>query len=110
MLTSQFDAQAGMAAYAAAKGALVSITLPLARDLARNGIRVNTLAPGVFTSPLTDRFSARTTAGVKQVLTFPARFGKAHEFAQAVRFILETGYVNGDVLKLSAATRMSPHL
>ncbi|KAK7466284.1 hypothetical protein VKT23_005012 [Stygiomarasmius scandens] len=101
-----YDGTAGQTAYAASKGAIRSMTLPMARDLARYGIRVVTIAPGPFTSPLTDRWPERVTRSVHQdMLLYPKRFGFPTEFADTVHWILKTPYVNGESIKLTAGIR-----
>lgn len=103
---SQFEGQPGQAAYSASKGALVSMTLPLARDLARHGIRVVTLAPGAFASAMTDKMPLKTRASLERELTFPRRFGSAEEFAGTVKWVVECPYVNGETIRLSGASRL----
>ncbi|THU81236.1 NAD(P)-binding protein [Dendrothele bispora CBS 962.96] len=101
-----YDGTAGQIAYAASKGAIRSMTLPMARDLARHGIRVVTIAPGPFTSPLTDVWPERITKSVhRDMLLYPKRFGFPTEFADTVRWILNTPYVNGESIKLTAGIR-----
>ncbi|KAI0046536.1 AICARFT/IMPCHase bienzyme [Auriscalpium vulgare] len=87
-----FEGQPGQAAYSATKGALVSMTLPMARDLGRYGIRVVTVAPGAFASPMTDVMSDKTRESLRRDLIFPTRLGTAREFAQTVRWIVECPY------------------
>ncbi|KAF8519671.1 short chain type dehydrogenase [Gautieria morchelliformis] len=101
-----FEGQTGQAAYAASKGAIRSMTLPLARDLARYGIRVNTIAPGSFESNMTARMPDKTRQSLERELVFPRRFGKGEEFAETVRWVLECGYVNGETVRLSGAGRL----
>jgi len=101
-----FEGQPGQTAYAATKGALHSMTLPLARDLARHGVRVNTVAPGIFASSMTDRMPARARASLERELVFPPRFGQAVEFAQTVRWLVECAYMNGETVRLSGASRL----
>lgn len=103
-----FDGQVGQSAYAASKGGIVSMTLPLAREFARLGIRVVTIAPGVFDTPLLQSLpeSARTSLG--QQLPFPARFGRPDEYAALVRHVFENEMLNGEVVRLDGALRMPP--
>jgi 3-hydroxyacyl-CoA dehydrogenase/3-hydroxy-2-methylbutyryl-CoA dehydrogenase len=83
------------------------MTLPMARDLARHAIRVVTIAPGVFASAMTSRFSNRTRMNLENEGTvFPVRFGRPEEFAQTVKWVLECPYVNGETVRLSGAGRL----
>lgn len=103
-----YDGQIGQAAYSASKGGIVGMTLPIARDLARNGIRVCTIAPGIFDTPLLASLpeDARTSLG-RQV-PFPSRLGQPAEYAQLVQQILENEMLNGETIRLDGAIRMSP--
>src|SRR4029077_7963931 len=105
---SAFDGQIGQAAYAASKGAVASLTLPAARELARFGIRVVAIAPGVFDTAM----MAGTTEELRQSLAaqipFPSRFGRSEEFAQLVQSVIENPYLNGEVIRLDGALRMGP--
>ncbi|KAK0238522.1 3-hydroxy-acyl-CoA-dehydrogenase [Armillaria nabsnona] len=102
-----FEGQPGQTAYAATKGAVRSMALPMARDLARHGIRVVTIAPGVFESSMTKSMPERTRKSLKDSgLVFPRRFGLADEFAKTVRWVLECAYVNGETVRLSGAGRL----
>jgi NAD(P)-dependent dehydrogenase (short-subunit alcohol dehydrogenase family) len=103
---SQFEGQPGQVAYAASKGALRSMTLPLSRDVSRYGVRVMTIAPGIFASSMSEMMSSKTKASLERELQFPKRFGSAEEFAQTVRWILECSYVNGETVRLSGASRL----
>lgn len=106
-LTTQFEGQPGQAAYAASKGALRSMTLPLARDLARHAIRVVDIAPGVFSSSMTDQFTEKTKRSLQRDgLVYPRRFGEPEEFARTVMWVLECPYVNGETIRLSGAGRL----
>ncbi|KAL5508668.1 hypothetical protein ACEPAH_6289 [Sanghuangporus vaninii] len=105
-----FEGQPGQAAYAATKGGLVSATLPISRDLARYGIRVNTIAPSAFSSAMTDRMSEKTRVSLVRELNFPKRFGSGNEFAQTVKFVIECGYMNGETLRLSGGARLPGRL
>ena len=103
-----FDGQIGQAAYASSKGGVVSLTLPAARDLARNGIRVTTIAPGIFSTPLLKSLPDDVQQSLAQQVPFPVRLGDPGEFAKLVCFIAETGYMNGEVVRLDGAIRMGP--
>ena len=103
-----FDGQIGQAAYAASKAGVAGMTLPLARDLARNGIRVATIAPGLFRTPMMEGLPADVQASLGASVPFPSRLGEPAEFAQAVRFIVETPMLNGEVIRLDGALRMAP--
>lgn len=104
--SAAFEGQEGQTAYAASKGAIRSMTLPMARDLGRYGIRVNTIAPGLFTTPMTKHMSDRVKGSIFREVVFPKRPGEAHEFAHMVKFLIESTYVNGETYRLSAGTRM----
>ena len=105
-LSPQFEGQPGQVAYAASKGAVRSMTLPMARDLGRFGIRVVTIAPSLFVSPMTDRMSPKVKESLIRDVVFPKRFGETYEFADMVRWLIESTYVNGEVFRLSAGGRM----
>jgi NAD(P)-dependent dehydrogenase (short-subunit alcohol dehydrogenase family) len=104
--SAAFEGQAGQTAYAATKGALVSMTLPMARDLERFGIRVVTVAPGAFITPMTNVMTKKVQESVSRDLLFPRRMGEPHEFAQTVKWILECPYVNGETIRLSGGSRL----
>ncbi|KAI5121872.1 hypothetical protein M0805_001080 [Coniferiporia weirii] len=108
--SAAFEGQPGQAAYAASKGALVSAVLPLSRDLARHGVRVNAVAPGAFASAMTDRMPEKTRLSLHRELVFPRRFGNAGEFAQTVRWMIECVYVNGETVRLSGGSRLPGRL
>ena len=103
---SQFEGQTGQTAYAATKGALVSMTLPMARDLERFGIRVVTVAPGAFITPMMNVTTKRVQESISRDLLFPRRMGQPNEFAQTVKWILECPYVNGETIRLSGGSRL----
>ena len=103
-----FDGQVGQAAYAASKAGVAGMTLPLARDLARNGIRVATIAPGLFRTPMMEGMPAEVQASLGASVPFPSRMGEPAEYAQAVRFIVENPMMNGEVIRLDGALRMAP--
>ena len=103
-----FDGQIGQAAYAASKGGVAAMTLPLARDLAPLGIRVMTVAPGTFETPMMAGFSQEVRDGLAKQVPFPPRLGKPSEFAMLVRHIYENTMLNGEVIRLDGAIRMPP--
>ena len=103
-----FDGQVGQAAYAASKAGVAGMTLPLARDLARNGIRVATIAPGLFHTPMMDGLPAEVQASLGASVPFPSRLGEPSEYAATVRFIVEQPMLNGEVIRLDGALRMAP--
>ncbi len=103
-----FDGQIGQAAYSASKGGIVGMTLPIARELARYGIRVMTIAPGIFDTPLLAGLpeAARTSLG--QQVPFPPRLGRPDEYAALAKHIMENEMLNGEVVRLDGAIRMAP--
>lgn len=103
-----FEGQVGQAAYAASKGGIVSLALPAARELARFGIRVNTIAPGIFLTPLLQGLPQESQESLAAAIPYPSRLGDPAEFADAVRFVIENQYVNGEVIRLDGAIRMQP--
>jgi NAD(P)-dependent dehydrogenase (short-subunit alcohol dehydrogenase family) len=103
-----YEGQIGQAAYSASKGGVVGMTLPMARELARFGIRVATIAPGVFWTPMVDAMSAQVQESVGASIPFPSRLGKPEEFAATVAFILGNRYVNGETIRLDGAVRLQP--
>ncbi|KAK2074054.1 hypothetical protein P8C59_008291 [Phyllachora maydis] len=105
-----FEGQMGQVAYAASKGAVASMTLPMARDLARHGIRVVTIAPSMFDSAMTAAMSDKVKLGLRRAMEFPARPGKPAEFASLVRQSVENSMLNGVVIRLDGATRMPSRL
>ena len=103
-----FDGQVGQQAYSASKGGLVSMTLPMARDLAQHGIRVCTIAPGLFATPLMKTLPEPVQQSLAASIPFPARLGKPDEFAQLACHIVTNGHLNGEVIRLDGALRMAP--
>ena len=103
-----YEGQIGQAAYSASKGGVVGMTLPMARELARFGIRVMTVAPGVFWTPMVDGMSEEVQASLAASIPFPSRLGKPEEFADLVAYILGNTYLNGETIRLDGATRLTP--
>ncbi len=103
-----YDGQAGQAAYAASKAGVAGMTLPLARDLARSGIRVVSIAPGLFRTPMMEGLPDEVQRSLGASVPFPSRLGHPEEFAATVRFIAETPMMNGEVIRLDGALRMAP--
>lgn len=103
-----FDGQVGQQAYSASKGGLVGMTLPMARDLAQHGIRVCTVAPGLFATPLIKELPEAVQQSLAASIPFPQRLGKPEEFAQLALQIVTNGHLNGEVIRLDGALRMPP--
>jgi NAD(P)-dependent dehydrogenase (short-subunit alcohol dehydrogenase family) len=103
-----FEGQIGQAAYSASKGGVVAMTLPIARELARSGIRVVTVAPGIFDTPLLAGLPEPARQSLGQQVPFPPRLGRPDEFAALVRHIIENEMLNGAVIRLDGALRMAP--
>ena len=103
-----FEGQVGQAAYSASKGGVVGMTLPLARDLASSGIRVNTIAPGIMDTPLLDGAPQELRDALAKLHVFPQRLGTPDDFAHLVASIVENPMINGEVIRLDAAARMPP--
>lgn len=101
-----YDGQLGQAAYAASKGAIVSLTLPAARELAGHGIRVMTIAPGIFETPMMAGMSDEVRASLAAAVPFPPRLGKPKEYAALAQHIIENSMLNGEVIRLDGALRM----
>ena len=101
-----FEGQIGQAAYAASTGGLVSMTLPIARELSRHGVRIMTIAPGVMETPMLLGMPQDVQDSLGKMVPFPSRLGKPAEFAGLVRHILENTYLNGEVIRLDGAIRM----
>lgn len=103
-----FDGQVGQAAYSASKGGIVGMTLPIARDLARDGIRVVTIAPGIFDTPLLAALPEPARISLGQQVPFPSRLGRPEEYAHLTQAIIENEMLNGEVIRLDGAIRMAP--
>lgn len=103
-----FDGQIGQAAYAASKGGVAALTLPAARELAGQGIRVMTIAPGVFETPMMAGMTPEVREALSANVPFPPRLGRGEEFAALVRHIIENPMLNGEVIRLDGALRMAP--
>jgi NAD(P)-dependent dehydrogenase (short-subunit alcohol dehydrogenase family) len=103
-----YEGQIGQAAYSASKGGVVGMTLPMARELARFGIRVATIAPGIFWTPMVDGMPEAVQQSLSASIPFPSRLGKPEEFAQTVAFILGNRYINGETIRLDGAVRLQP--
>ena len=103
-----FDGQVGQQAYSASKGGLVGMTLPMARDLAQHGIRVCTLAPGLFSTPLLLELPEPVQHSLAASIPFPNRLGKPSEFAELACHIVTNGHLNGEVIRIDGALRMAP--
>jgi NAD(P)-dependent dehydrogenase (short-subunit alcohol dehydrogenase family) len=103
-----FDGQIGQAAYSASKGGIVGMTLPIAREFARIGVRVMTIAPGTFETPLLGALPEAARQSLAQQVPFPPRLGRPDEFAALVRHVFENEMLNGEVIRLDGAIRMAP--
>jgi NAD(P)-dependent dehydrogenase (short-subunit alcohol dehydrogenase family) len=103
-----FDGQVGQQAYSASKAGVTGMTLPMARDLAQHGIRVCTIAPGLFATPLMKTLPEPVQASLAASIPFPQRLGKPEEFAQLAAHIVTNGHLNGEVIRLDGALRMAP--
>lgn len=103
-----YDGQIGQVAYAASKGGIVAMTLPMARDLSKTGIRVCTVAPGIFLTPMLEGLPQEVQESLGEQVPFPSRLGKPSEFAFAVQHIIENPMLNGEVIRLDGAIRMAP--
>lgn len=101
-----FEGQKGQVAYSASKGGLVGMTLPIARDLAYYGIRIVTIAPGVFDTPILKGLSPELKAGLAKDIPFPARLGSPTDFAVMAKHVIQNSYINGTTMRLDAALRM----
>jgi NAD(P)-dependent dehydrogenase (short-subunit alcohol dehydrogenase family) len=105
---SAFDGQIGQAAYSASKGGIVGMTLPIARELARHAIRVMTIAPGIFDTPLMAGLPQAARESLAQQVPYPPRLGRPAEYAALVKHIIENEMLNGEVIRLDGAIRMAP--
>lgn len=103
-----YEGQIGQAAYSASKGGVVGMTLPMARELSRFGIRVMTIAPGIFWTPMVDGMPPQVQESLSASIPYPSRLGKPEEFAETVAFILGNRYINGSVIRLDGAVRLAP--
>ena len=103
-----YDGQIGQAAYSASKGGVVGMTLPIARDLSRNGIRVVTIAPGLFLTPMLLGLPKEAQDSLGKQVPFPSRLGKPEEYAQLAKSIVENEMLNGETIRLDGAIRMAP--
>jgi NAD(P)-dependent dehydrogenase (short-subunit alcohol dehydrogenase family) len=103
-----YEGQIGQAAYAASKGGIVALTLPAAREFARSGIRVNTIAPGLFATPLLLNMPQGVQDSLAASVPFPSRFGTAQEYAKLVLHIVDNAMLNGETIRLDGALRMAP--
>jgi NAD(P)-dependent dehydrogenase (short-subunit alcohol dehydrogenase family) len=103
-----YDGQIGQAAYASSKAGLVGLTLPAARELGSLGIRVMTIAPGIFSTPMLASLPQEIQESLGKMVPFPPRLGRADEYANLVRTIIESEYLNGEVIRLDGAVRLAP--
>jgi NAD(P)-dependent dehydrogenase (short-subunit alcohol dehydrogenase family) len=103
-----YDGQIGQAAYSASKGGIVGMTLPIARDLSRNGIRVLTIAPGIFETPMLMGLPKEAQESLGKMVPFPPRLGRPAEYAHLARAMIENEMLNGEVVRLDGAIRMAP--
>jgi NAD(P)-dependent dehydrogenase (short-subunit alcohol dehydrogenase family) len=103
-----YEGQIGQAAYAASKGGVVGMTLPMARELARIGVRVMTIAPGIFWTPMVDGMPEAVQQSLSASIPFPSRLGQPDEYADTVAFILASRYLNGETIRLDGAVRLAP--
>lgn len=103
-----YDGQMGQAAYSASKAGIVGMTLPIARDLAASGIRCNTIAPGIFETPMAMLMPDTLKQSLISQVPFPSRFGRPDEFAALVQHIIENAFINGETIRIDGAVRMAP--
>ncbi|MFC7684862.1 3-hydroxyacyl-CoA dehydrogenase [Ureibacillus sp. GCM10028918] len=103
-----FDGQMGQAAYGASKAGVAGMTLPIARDLSQFGIRINTIAPGLFHTPMAAGLSEKIVEKLSNMVEFPKRLGKPKEYAALVQFLIENNYINGEVIRLDGGIRLAP--
>jgi len=103
-----YDGQIGQAAYSASKGGIVGMTLPIARDLSRDGIRVCTIAPGIFETPMLNELPKEVQDALGKMVPFPSRLGKPAEYAALAKHIIENEMLNGETIRLDGAIRLAP--
>jgi len=103
-----YEGQIGQAAYSASKGGIVGMTLPIAREYARIGVRVNTVAPGIFLTPMAEGMPEHVQEALSASVPFPSRLGKPEEFAELVAHIMQNEYINGETIRLDGAVRLAP--
>jgi NAD(P)-dependent dehydrogenase (short-subunit alcohol dehydrogenase family) len=103
-----FEGQIGQAAYSASKGGVVGMTMPVARELARHGIRVATIAPGIFDTPMMAGLPEKARQSLGEQVPFPSRLGRPEEYAALAQHIIENEMINGEVIRLDGALRMGP--
>jgi NAD(P)-dependent dehydrogenase (short-subunit alcohol dehydrogenase family) len=103
-----YEGQIGQAAYSASKAGVVGMTLPMARELARSGIRVNTIAPGIFWTPMVDGMPDAVQQSLAASIPFPSRLGRPEEFADLVAYVLGNRYLNGETIRLDGGVRLAP--
>src|SRR5690606_17117457 len=103
-----FDGQIGQSAYSATKGGIAAMTLPLARDLSRSGIRVMTIAPGIFRTPMLGNLPEDAQISLGQQMPFPPRLGEPSEYAALACHIVENQFLNGETIRIDGAIRMAP--
>lgn len=102
-----YEGQIGQAAYASSKNGVIGLNLPSARELGRYGIRVNAIAPGLFLTPMAESLGEKVISALTEMIESPRRFGRPKEFAHCCRFLVENAYINGETIRLDAATRLS---
>jgi NAD(P)-dependent dehydrogenase (short-subunit alcohol dehydrogenase family) len=103
-----YEGQIGQAAYSASKGGVVGMTLPLAREFTRMGVRVMSIAPGIFWTPMVDGMPQEVQDALGASIPFPSRLGQPEEYADTVEFIIENGYMNGTTIRVDGAVRLQP--
>lgn len=103
-----YEGQIGQAAYSASKGGIVAMTLPIARELGRIGVRVMTIAPGIFLTPMMDALPEKIQESLSAQVPYPPRLGRPEEFADLVAYIYKNAYLNGEVIRLDGGIRMQP--
>ena len=103
-----YEGQMGQVAYSASKGGIVAMTLPIARDLASHGIRVNAMAPGLIHTPMFDSFPEKVVTSLSESVPNPSRLGYADEIAHLAQFIVENNYINGETIRADGAIRLQP--